>query len=350
MAVRFCTSRDGTRIAWARTGAGVPIVRAAHYLTNIEGDVDSAVYGPWLQALARTGELIRYDQRGCGLSSRDVANCSLDAMVADLEAVVAASGVDRFVLLGVSQGGATALRYAARHPERVAKLVLVGAFARGAYRRGNPGEAERARLMVGMIEHGWGQSNPAFHRAFSTMLMPSAPASLHDELVELQRVSSTPAQAARIVDTVNGWDASDDMPGVEAPALVMHARDDARVPMAEGLAIAAALRDGRFVSLEGRNHLLVPGEPAFDQFFEELRGFVRDTGVASGFPALNARERELLQLVAMGLDNAQIAARLDRSEKTVRNNVSALFARIGAENRAQAIVRAREAGFGSGNR
>ena len=112
--------------------------------------------------------------------------------------------------------------------------------------------------------------------------------------------------------------------------------------------IAAGVRDARFVALDGRNHVLVHGEPAFEQFIAELHAFLADGAApaSAGFPSLSTRERDLLQLVAMGLDNAQIGARLSRSEKTVRNNVSALLGRLGVENRSQAIVRAREAGFG----
>jgi pimeloyl-ACP methyl ester carboxylesterase/DNA-binding CsgD family transcriptional regulator len=347
--VRFCSSADGTRIAWTRAGSGLPIVRAAHFLTHIERDVGSQVWGPLLAALAREGEVIRYDQRGCGLSDHDVDDCSLDAMVADLAAVVDAAGLDRFVLFGPSQGGAIAIRYAARHPERVHKLVLLGGFSRGPCRRGLGEEAEaRARLMISMIELGWGQGNPAFHQAFSTMLMPDAPPELTDELNDLQRASTTPAQAARIFSAVNQFDASADIAYIVAPTLVAHARDDARVPLSEGRLIAAGVRDARFAVLESRNHVLVRGEPAFDQFFSEVHAFLAEGAApdSGAFPSLTPRERDLLQLVAMGLDNAQIAARLSRSEKTVRNNVSALFERLGVENRSQAIVRARNAGFG----
>ena len=346
--MRFCSSADGTRIAWTRTGSGVPILRAAQFLTHIESDAASPLWGPWLSALAREGEVVRYDQRGCGLSEREVANCSLEAMVGDLEAVADAAGLGRFVLLGASQGGAIAIRYAALHPERVDRLVLLGAYARGALRRGAGAEAEeRARMMIRMIELGWGRANPAFHQAFSTLLMPDAPAALSDELNELQRVSTSPAQAARIFSALNDFDASADVPRVAAPALVVHARHDARVPHTEGLAIASSLRDARFVTLETRNHVLVPGEPAFQQFFAELHAFIAHAATpATGFESLTGRERDLLQLVAQGLDNAQIAARLGRSEKTVRNGVSQLLSRLGVENRLQAIVRAREAGFG----
>lgn len=347
--VRFCSSADGTRIAWTRAGAGQPIVRAAHFLTHIERDIGSQVWGPLLGAIAREGELIRYDQRGCGLSDHDVDDCSLDAMVADLAAVVDAAALEKFVLFGPSQGGAIAIRYAARHPERVHKLILLGGFARGPCRRGLDEAAEaRARLMIRMIELGWGQGNPAFHQAFSTMLMPDAPPALTDELNELQRASTSPAQAARIFAAVNEFDASDDTGDIAAPTLVAHARDDARVPLSEGRMIAAGVRDGRFVALESRNHVLVRGEPAFEQFIAELHAFLADGAApaSAAFSSLSTRERDLLHLVAMGLDNAQIGARLSRSEKTVRNNVSALLGRLGVENRSQAIVRAREAGFG----
>lgn len=349
--IRFCASADRTRIAWTRSGQGVPIVRAAHWLTHIEAEPDSPLWGPWIGALAREGQLIRYDERGCGLSDRDVADCSLDAMVADLEAVVEAAGVQRFVLLGTSQGGAIALRYAARHPQRVAKLVLLGAFARGMLRRGL-GEAaeERASLMIKMIEVGWGQSSSAFHQAFTTLLMPDAPLRMMQELNELQRISTTPHQAARIFRAVHEFDASEDLARITAPTLVMHVRDDDRVPIAEGRTIAASIGGARFVPLDGRNHVLVEGEAAFARFFVELRAFLRDlrvTGADGGaFATLSERQRQLLELLARGLDNAQIAARIGRSEKTVRNGVSALLGKLAAETRAQAIVKARDAGFG----
>ena len=182
--------------------------------------------------------------------------------------------------------------------------------------------------MVRMIELGWGQANPAFHQAFSTMLMPDAPSALTDELNELQRASTSPAQAARIFSAVNDFDASADIARIMASTLASHARDDAPVPLAEGRLIAAGARDARLVTLDGRNHVLVRAEPAFDQFVAEMHAFLDDGAAptAAGFPSLNPRERDLLQLVAMRLDNAQIAARLALREGGAQQRVGAVRA------------------------
>ncbi|HYF59300.1 MAG TPA: alpha/beta fold hydrolase [Burkholderiaceae bacterium] len=348
--VRFCSSRDGTRIAYARTGRGVPIVRAAHWLTHVEHELESGVWRPWIAELSRVGQLLRYDERGCGLSDRDVADVGLDAHVADLEAVVDAAGLDRFVLLALSQGGAIAATYAARHPERVSHLVMLGAFVRGTLRRDVPEAAkEAARLSIGLVRVGWGQANPAFNQMFTTQFMPDAPAALQRTFNEMQRLCTSPEQASRLLGATLEFDATAELGRIRAPTLVFHSRDDGRVPFEEGRTIAAGIPGARLVPLESRNHALLDGEPAWTHFFEELRGFlVPASGSAplEAFASLTAKERELLDHLARGLDNAQLAARMGLAEKTVRNTVVRILDKLQVETRAQAIVRAREAGFG----
>jgi len=348
--VRFCNSRDGTRIAYARTGRGLPIVRAAHWLTHIEHDLESGVWQPWIAELSRTGQLVRYDERGCGLSDRDVVDVGLDAHVADLEAVVDAAGLDQFVLLALSQGGSIAATYAARHPERVSHLVFLGAFVQGVLRRDVPETVkEAARLSVGLVRVGWGTANPAFNQFFTTQFMPDAPPELQRTFNEMQRLSVTPEVASRLLSAMHEFEATVELARVRAPTLVFHARGDGRVPFEEGRKIAAGIPGARFVPLESRNHALLHGEPAWTHFFHELRSFLqpnRGSAPDHAFATLTDRERELLDHLARGLDNAQLAAHLGVAEKTVRNTITRVFDKLGVENRAQAIVRAREAGFG----
>jgi pimeloyl-ACP methyl ester carboxylesterase/DNA-binding CsgD family transcriptional regulator len=348
--LRFCISADGTRIAYARTGRGTPIVKAANWLTHIELDLLSNPWQAWIEEVSRIGQLVRYDERGCGLSDHEVADVSLDAHVGDLEAVVDAAGLERFILIGVSQGGALAASYAARHPERVSRLVLVGAFARGVLKRDVPESVkETARLTVQLIRLGWDQANPAFNQLFTTQMMPDATAELARKFNEMQRLSTSPEQAARLVAASAEFDASAALPLIRCPTLVFHARGDARVPFEEGCKLASSIPGARFVPLDGRNHVLLDDEPAWAVFARELRAFLATGSPGASpdaFAALSPKERELLDHLARGLDNAQIAAHLGVAQKTVRNTITRVFEKLGVENRSQAIVRARDAGFG----
>jgi len=345
--IRFTRSADGTRLAYAVHGAGFPLVRAAHWLTNIDRDWKTPVWRPWFDALGARYRVHRYDSRGCGLSERGATDASLEPLVADLEAVVDAAGLDRFALLGISQGGAVSMAYAARHPERVSHLLLLGAFARGPLRRDpSPRQLESLHAQVKLIEVGWGQDNPAYLQLFTNLIFPNATPEQVLSFNDLQRTSCEPEQAARIVSTFNGIDASAHLPDIASPTLVLHTRDDHCSPFAEGLFIASQIPNARLVPLETRSHVPTPGEPSFDRVIEEIDAFVGATETGkTAFPELTRRERQILEHIARGLDNAQIAAHLDLVEKTVRNHITAVFGKIGVETRAQAIVRAREAGL-----
>ena len=344
--VRFVTSADGTRIAVASIGSGAPLVRAAHWLSHVEHDLASPVWRPWLEALSTQHNYIRYDQRGCGLSDADVREYSLDAWVADLEAVVDGLGLQRFPLIGMSQGGAIAVAYAARHPDRVSQLVLIGAYARGVLRR-DPSEAQRleAATMVNLIRVGWGSDNDAFRQLFTSLFIPDGTPEQHQWWTELERLTSSAENAARMLETFYQVDVSELARQLDLPTLVLHPRGDARVPYEEGRRLAALIPGARFVTLDSRNHVLLAGEPAFDALLAELRGFLAPAAVAA-FESLGLTpsERAVLELVAQGLDNHRIAQQLGKGEKTVRNQVSAIFAKLGVRTRAEAIVRAREAG------
>jgi len=269
---RFCKTSDGVRIAWASMGEGPPLVKAANWLSHLDFDLESSVWRHWLRELSRDHTLIRYDERGCGLSDWDVDEFSVDAWVRDLEAVVEAAGLDQFALLGVSQGGPVAIAYAVKHPERVSHLILYGTYDRGWAKRGADPEAlEEQEALMTLTRVGWGRDSPAYRQVFSEFFMPDADEEQFDWFNELQRVSASPENAVKFLRAFSEIDVADLMDRVPVPPLVLHARDDLRVPFEAGRALAAAMPGGRFVSLPSRNHLLLEHEPAWRQFLHEVR-------------------------------------------------------------------------------
>ncbi len=351
--IRFCTSRDGTRIAFATAGEGPPLVRVANWFTHLELDWESPVWRHWSEALVDKRLLVRFDPRGSGLSDRDASDFSLDAMVADLEAVVDALDLRRFALMGLCQGGVVAVAYAARHPERVSRLVAYGSYPFGAYiSEAGDRLAQQARAFSKMIEIGWGRRVGAFRELFASLLMPEA----HDDkqlkwIGELQRRSASPAAACQLWNAFNALDIRAEAPRVRVPSLVFHVRGDAMVPFEAGRRLAAAIPNARFLPLEGKNHILRADEPAWPVFKNALNEFLAAGEPVEGATGiegaeLTARETQILDGIARGLTNPQIADLLGIVEKTVRNHVTSVFAKLGAAHRSQAIVIARKAGLG----
>ena len=352
--IRFCKTSDGVRLAYASVGTGPPLVKAANWLSHVEYDWRTPVWRPLFERLAKHRRFLRYDERGCGLSDWDVDEFSLDSWVRDLETVVDAAGLKRFPLLGISQGGPIAIAYAVRHPERVSRLVLYGSYACGwSFRDLTPAQREERRLLIDLIRVGWGRETSAFRQVFTTMFLPEGTPEQLRWFNDLQRESTSPENAARMVNAFSTLDVRDVAPTLNIPTLVMHARGDMRIPFEEGRRLAALIPDARFIPLESRNHLLLEFEPAFGQFVNEIETFLdaeesdADRKPTTPFPELTEREVEVLALVARGLGNAHIAERLRISDKTVRNHVTNIFWKLGANTRAEAIVRARDAGLGT---
>ncbi|MEO5845203.1 MAG: alpha/beta fold hydrolase [Caldimonas sp.] len=345
--VRFCTAADGTRIAVATIGGGPPLVRASHWLSHVQHDLESPVWQPWLRELSRHHTYVRYDQRGSGLSDRAFAGFSLDVWVRDLETVVDALGLARFPLFGMSQGGAIAIEYIRRHPERVSHLVLVGAYGRGALKREpTPPQRLEAETLVNMIRVGWGSDNAAFREVFTNQFIPGGTPTQHRWWTDLQRLTASAEGAARTLEEFQQVDVMDIAAGLRVPTLVMHSRDDNAVPFDEGRRLAAAIPGARFVALESANHVLLEGEPAWPVFLDALRAFLApDAAAAQGGrgtdgTTLTQAEAAVLELLARGFDNHAIARQLGKSEKTVRNQVSTIFDKLGVRTRAEAIVHA----------
>ena len=353
--IRFCSSADGTRIAYASSGKGPPLLSAANWLTHLEEESRSPVWLHWLNELSRSNTLVRYDKRGCGLSERAARNLSFEAFVADLEAVSDAAGWERFALLGECQGGPIAIEYAARHPERVSHLVLYGTFVRGRLKRQpTPEQVAEAELLFKAIEVGWAEKDPAYRQVFATRFMPEGAAEHIRSFCALELAATSPSVAARLLREFSQIDVEAAAARVRCPTLVLHATRDAVVPFEEGRIMAALIPSARFVPLESANHVLLAQEPAWARFVAALRAFVPHASTApAGDPRalanLTARELEIVELLAQGLDNARIAARLALAEKTVRNYITRVFAKLCVEHRSQAIVLAREAGFGLGH-
>jgi pimeloyl-ACP methyl ester carboxylesterase/DNA-binding CsgD family transcriptional regulator len=348
--VRFVTSSDGTRLAWADSGAGPPVIKAANWLTHLEYEWSSPVWKHWLQFFSGSYRFVRYDERGCGMSDwTPGAPLILDTWASDLEAVVeAAQPAEPATLLGISQGAATCIQYTLRHPERVARLILYGGYVRGALKRSSAPAAEVAyRAMIELARVAWARDNPTFRQVFTSRFIPGG---THEQLEwfnDLCLKTTTGEIAASLLEARGQMDISASLNQVRVPTLVIHARGDEVVPISEGRFLASGIPNAEFVELDSRNHVLLEPEPAWQRFQEAVLAFVQP-GAAAGSPvftALSPRERQVLALMADGLSNTDIAERLQISDKTVRNHASNLFDKLGVWSRAQAIVFARDHGF-----
>ena len=273
--IQFCTSQDGVQLAYSRIGRGPPLVKTGNWMTHLEFDFESPIWRHLYRELARDHTLVRYDARGNGLSDREVEEVSYEAFVRDLEAVVDAAGIGRFALLGISQGCAVSIGYAVRHPERVTHLILHGGYTLGWRKRAQTeAEKEADAAMLTLMRLGWGQENPAFRQLFTSQFIPGGTKEQADWFNELQRISASSADAVRNLEANGEIDVTVLLSKVSAPTLVMHARDDARVPFDSGRRLAAGIPGARLVPLQSRNHLILENEPAFGRFVQEIRSFL----------------------------------------------------------------------------
>jgi pimeloyl-ACP methyl ester carboxylesterase/DNA-binding CsgD family transcriptional regulator len=347
--IRFCQSRDGTRIAYATCGAGPPLVWLGHYVRHLDFDWESPIWRPWLSFLSSRHTLIRYDFRGCGLSDRDPVEFSLQRHIEDLEAVIDAAGLDQFVLFAMQGGAPKASVYAARYPERVTHLILYGAPTRGRL-AGEPtsDKIDEAETRLKAIELGWNNDFPLYGQFFPLLQIPDASTEQKRSFIELLRKTLSRDRAVALLRSYWHADVRTILPQIKTPTLVMHARDDPTIPFEEGRKVAALVPKARFVPLDTSNHIVLEGEPAWPLFTQAIEDFLPAprSGAVGCFADLTARERDLIELVAQGSDNKEIATTLNIREKTVRNHLSTIFSKLGASTRAQVIVQARDAGFG----
>lgn len=358
--IRFCESFDGTHIAYATIGEGPPFVKAANYMSHLDYDHKSPVWRHWLIELSRHHNFVRYDERGCGLSDWNVDELSVDVWVRDLESVVEELALERFPLLGISQGGPVAIEYAVRNPKRVSHLILYGTYAKGRFKRQlSPRDIEEAHTLLKLMKIGWGQEVDAFRQVFTSLFMPGASAEQTNWFNELQRRCTSPENAIRLETAFYNIDISDRLSQITVPTLVLHARNDQMIPFKEGRSLGTTIPGAQFVPLDSNNHILLEDEPAWQRFLAEVYRFV---GVQIAAPqevdhrhnmeileSLTKRELEVLDLLAQGYRNSQIAKRLFLSPKTVRNYVSNIFSKIDVADRVQAIIWAKNHGMGDSN-
>jgi pimeloyl-ACP methyl ester carboxylesterase/DNA-binding SARP family transcriptional activator len=274
--IRFCTTTDGVRIAYATVGEGPPLIKTANWLNHLEYDWDSPIWRHVFRGLACNHRLIRYDARGNGLSDWDVDDISFDAFVHDLESVVEAAGVEKFPLLGISQGCAISIEYAIRNPDRVTCLVLHGGYARGWRVGADAAEIARREAMQTLTLHGWGQSNPAFRQVFTSAFIPDGTPEQVRWMNELMRVSTSPENAVRLQKALSTVDIRDRLSMVRVPTLVLHSRNDGRISYQKGLELAHGIPNARLVTLESNNHLLLEHEAEFPRFMEAIREFLAE--------------------------------------------------------------------------
>jgi pimeloyl-ACP methyl ester carboxylesterase/DNA-binding CsgD family transcriptional regulator len=347
--IRFLHTDDGVKLAWAESGSGPTLVKAANWMTHLEFEWESPVWRHWIEFFSEHFRYVRFDERGCGLTDWQVPKLSMDTWLLDLTTVInAAQPEGPVTLLGISQGAAACIAYAVKHPERVSRMILYGAYARGYGHRGSATAEREYAVIREAVRVGWGKDNPAFRQLFTSRFIPDGTPEQVAWFNELCRRTTNGEVAAEILAIRGQVNIVDLLDKVRVPTLVIHGRDDNVVPFSEGRLLASAIPDAEFVELPSKNHVLLESEPAWPRFKDAVLGFTGGAAVPSeddAFASLSPRERDILALLSEGLANAEIGERLDIKEKTVRNHISSLYDKLGVWTRAQAMVFARDRGF-----
>ena len=347
--IHYATAPDGTRLAWAESGQGRTLVKAANWLTHLEYEWESPVWKHWLQHFCANSRFVRYDERGCGMSEWRATDLNLDRWAEDLASVIDAAQSDGapVTLLGISQGAATCIAYALKYPQRVAGMILYGGYSRGVSRRETPLAAAEFQAIIQLAHAAWGKDNPTFRQLFTSRFIPGGSAEQLQWFNDLCLKTTSGEIVSSLLSARATVDVDASLGQLQIPTLVLHARHDEVIPVAEGRRLAAGIPGAEFIELDSRNHILLAHEPAWQRFQDATLAFLSPERPKRDpvFDALSEREREVLTLIGSGLSNGAIAERLKISEKTVRNHTSNLFDKLGVWSRAQAIVFARDRGF-----
>ena len=345
--IRFCTTPDGVRLAMALYGSGPPLVKVATWLTHVERDPVSPHARHWIEELSRGRTYVTYDMRGCGLSSRRVPEVSAQAWVQDLETVVDALGLERFPLLGISQGAAIAVDYARRHPERVSHLILLGGFATSYFSAKDPAPRvlEEAETLIKLVELGWGRASPALRRVFVAKFFPRASAEVQDAFDAYSNLTAEPEMAARCMRVMFSMDVREQARQVACPTLVLHVSGDQVVTFDQGRRLASLIPSSRLVPLPGDNHVPLAEDAAWPRVVSEVRAFIGEPAEPAPPPHLTPRQREVLRLVAAGRTDKEVARALGLSPRTVEMHVAGALRALGCATRAEAVHAASQRGW-----
>jgi pimeloyl-ACP methyl ester carboxylesterase/DNA-binding CsgD family transcriptional regulator len=338
--IRFCRAGDGVRLAYAIHGSGPPLVVASCWLGHLQHDWQSPVWRHFLDQLGELATVVRYDERGFGMSDWNVDDFSLTARVGDLEAILAAAGLDRFALLGMSGGSAVAMAYAIAHPERVSRLILYGTVC-GEPVAWSPDAWPEEETYRSMIRIGWAKEDPDFRRVFTRRFIPDATEEQMRWFDDLQRMSTSPANALASRIARQQVDIEDELSRITAPTIVLQAIGDRSTTFDNAVSVSSRIRGARLVPLQSRNHILLADEPAWSVFIDEVTAFLEPDRRAHAdrtphrpAEALSPRERDVLQLAAEGRTNDEIAAALTLSVRTVERHLSNTYAKLGLGGRA----------------
>ncbi len=339
--IRFLRAKDGVRLAYAVHGAGPPLVNVACWLSHLQFDWESPVWRHLLEDLGSFTTLVRYDERGSGLSDWEIADYSLEARVSDLEAVIDQLGFARVALLGMSQGGPVAIAYAARHPDRVSHLILLGTQDRGPLTVRLPAESVvEFETLLNLIRIGWARENPVFRRVFTNLFIPSASEEQVRWFDDLQRMSTSTENAVRMWVERANVNVAPQLAEIRVPTLVFHALNDQAIGFGAGRRVARGIAGARFVPLESQNHILLSHEPAWERFVEEVREFLREDAaqIEGGLDFLRAglsgRELEVLRMAAAGRTNSEIGDAMALSVRTVERHLSNAYDKLGITGKA----------------
>ena len=337
--IRFCVGHDGARLAWAVHGSGPQLIVVSCWLSHLQHDWRSPVWRHFLEDLGAFSTLVRYDERGFGMSDWTVTDFSLEARYADLEAIVRATGFERFALLGMSGGAPVAMAYAARHPERVSRLILYGGGS-GRPRRFAGDALAEEETFQSMIRVGWAKEDPLFRRVFTRIFIPDADEAQMRWFDDLQRMSTSPANALASRAGRNAVDVAGELPSIAMPTLILHALRDHTTSFDDAVEVAGRIPDARLVELDSANHILLEDEPAWTVFVDEVRAFLEPDRWSSDArrplltEAFSPRELDVLREVARGSTNDEVALELGLSPRTVERHLSNAYMKLGVTGKA----------------